>query len=462
MRGSVRSPHFSRLAGAVVALWLGGAGSAWAGGGGGADAGTLQSSVLNPLCDFLGVTSCPQLPTINQIVLEISALQNTPPNLVRSQVIFVPLGPVLGTCSVAGNFSLPVCDSIAINAVNPPLWSDPGPLGPSPIALASLSKLTTLPPLPVAVSNLSSLTPLAFIGPLSGTGSAVPVPPGTKGANSFFYAATSWASGQPETLTLFYDYPPQTNPTFAMGQIVAKISLPLEVLNADGSERLVCGPQGCPASLALLQIKANCNGGPGCLIASVKGDFSVPGTIETRRAADLGLQFGLVFSASPNASQRHAIFVVQVPLLVTGPANPTNCGNAINSMTPDVTDCGNDPAYFGVTPSGATNGQSTGSPTGVNQASGLPTAFKTDDLGSTPAFLAKPVGIAPLAAPPCAGGACPAQAALSTFPFCASFWANGTSPPLHSAVAAFLAIGTDGTTYVSSPVPPFAGLQCPF
>ncbi len=448
MRGSFRSPQISYLASAVAALWLCGTGSAWAGGGGGADASSLQMALLDPLCDFLGTTSCPQLPTINQIVLEISALENTPPNLVRSQVIGVQLGPVPGACTVAGNFSFPVCDTVAINAVNPPSRSNPGPLAPSPIALASLS----------------SLTPLAFISPLNVAGSAVPVPAGTNGANSFFYAVTTQANGQPDTLTLFFDYPPQTNPTFAMGQTVAKISLPLEVLSkTDGTERLVCGPQGCPASVATLRIKAFCNGGPACLTAAVMGDFSAPGTTETRSATALGLQFGLVFSSSPNATQPHAIFEVQVPLLVTGPTNPTNCGNAINGMMADPKDCGNDPAYFGVVPAGAAGPTPTGSPTGVNQASGLPTAFKTDDLGFTPAFLVgQSVGIAPLAAPPCGGGACPAQVALSTFPFCASFWANGTSPPLHSAVAAFLAIGTDGTTYVSSPVPPVVGPQCPF
>ena len=462
MRGSVRSSRIFSLAGAVAAVWLCGTGSAWAGHGGGGDASSLQMALLDPLCDFLGMTSCPQLPTINQIVLEISALENTPPNLVRSQVIGVQLGPVPGACTVAGNFSFPVCDTLAINAVNPPLRSNLGPLSPSPIALASLSNPTTLAASPIVLSNLSSLTPLAFIGPLNNPGNAVPVPPGANGANSFFYAVTTRANGQPDTLTLFFDYPPQTNPTFAKGQVVAKISLPLEVLKADGSERLVCGPQGCPASVATLKVSANCNGGPACLTANVMGDFSVAGTTETRSAADLGLEFGLVFSSSPNATQPHAIFEVRAPLLVTGPTNPTNCGNAINGMMADPKDCGNDPAYFGVVPAGAAGPTPTGSPTGVNQASGLPTAFSADDLGFTPAFLGKPVGIAPLAAPPCAGGACPTPAVSSTFPFCASFWANGASPPIHSAVAAFLAIGTDGTTYVSSPVPPVVGAQCPF
>ena len=414
MRGSVRSTHIFRFAGAVAALWLCGAGSAWAGGG--KDAGALQKAVLDPLCIFLGITSCPQLPTISQIVLETSALENTPPNLVRSQVIGVQLSGGTGACSVAGNppspgVVVPVCDKLAINAVNPPAGSNP--------------------------ASLSSLTPLAFFSPLTGSPPTGPVPPGTKGANSFFYGAATGASGQPDTLTLFFDYPPLTSQTFAKGQIVAMISLPLEVLNADGSERLVCGTKKCsPPSVATLQISASCNGGLSCLTtANVIGDFSKPGTTEARSAGDLGLQWAVTFGPSPNLSKTHAIFEVQAPLLVTGPT---------------------DPAYFGVTPSGATNGSATGSPTGVNQASGLPTAF-SNDFGFTPAFLGAPVGIAPFAAPPlCVGTTCPAQ---STFPFCASFLVNGT---LNPAVAAFLTIGTDGTTYVSSPIPPVAGVQCPF
>ncbi len=447
MRGSVRSPQIFCLIGAFAALWLS-AGPAWAGGGG-RDAGTFQP-FLDFICAQVGMTDCPQLPTVTQIILELSALQNTPPDGVR--------GPLeLGSCTVSGNSGLPVCSQTnAFNAVNPSAQSKPGPLALSPIALAGLSSPTTLAASPIAAPNLSSLTPLAFISPLNGPGSAVPVPPGTNGANSFFYGLTTRGSGQPDTLTLAFDYTPQTTPTFPKGAVVANISLPLEVLKVDGSERLVCGPQGCPGSVALLQISANCNGGPACLTANVMGDFSVPGTLETRSATALGLQFGLVFSSSPNAAQPHTIFVVQVPLLVTGPANPTNCGTAINSGTPDPADCGNDPAYFGVVPAFAAIATPTGTPTGVNQLSGLPTAFTTNDLGFTPAFLGQPVGIAPYAAPRCVGGTCPAQ---PIFPFCASLWAGGA---IHSAVAAFLSIGTDGTTYVSSPVPSVGGPQCPF
>src|SRR5207302_11090269 len=103
--------------------------------------------------------------------------------------------------------------------------------------------------------NLSGLSSLAFMGPTSGPGQAVPV---TSGGNSFFYAVASGANEQPDTLDLIYDYPALTNSTFTKGQLVAAISLPLQVLNANGSERSICGPQAqgskssCAVSLATL------------------------------------------------------------------------------------------------------------------------------------------------------------------------------------------------------------------
>jgi hypothetical protein len=266
-------------------------------------------------------------------------------------------------------------------------------------------------------------------------------------------------SGQLDTLQLFYNYPSLTSSS-ASGTVVAKISLPLQVLSkTNGSERLLCGTKGCPASVATLQISACTNGSPGCvngLAANVLGDFS--SKISMLSADALGLQWQLV----PGTS----IFEVQVPLLVTGPTNITKCGKAISAGTPDPADCGNDPAYFGVTPALATNGNATGSPTGINQANGLPTTFSTSVLGFTPVSLAVPVGIAPHAAPECLpgvnSGACPTVAPLqpSTFPFCASFLgANGV---LNPAVAAFYAIGTNGAAYISAPVATPSQVTCPF
>src|SRR5260370_1687809 len=122
VRAMVGFSRLPRVAGVVSMLWLCTTGSAWAGGGGGADAAALQTVFLNPLCNFLGMTSCPQFPTINQIILQLAALQNTPPSFVRSQIGFSQ-GAVQGTCTVAGNFGFFPCDSVAANAVNPPALS---------------------------------------------------------------------------------------------------------------------------------------------------------------------------------------------------------------------------------------------------------------------------------------------------------------------------------------------------
>jgi hypothetical protein len=414
----------SRSVGAASAVWLCGMGSAWAGGGGN-DAGTFQP-FLNQVCGLVGMTSCPQLPTFTQIVLEISGLQNTPPDFVRG-----PMGNFFGVCSVSGNSGLPVCsEKNAINAVNPPA------------------------PVSITLSDLSSLTPLRFISPQTGQGLAAPVPPGN-GENSFFYAVATEASGQPDTLVLTYDYPPQTNANFAKGQFIADLSLPLVVLNSNGTQR----------SLPIvLQVRGSgsCANGPPCYTTTAVGNFLGNGT-QARDPADLGVNVSVVFALSPAPAPRHLIFEVQAPLLVTGPANSTKCGAAISIGTPDPADCGNDPAYFGVAPSGAVNA-STGSPTHVNQMSGLPTAFFQNAPGFPVSFLkGAAVGIAPYAAPLCTLATCPPPAtppAPPNFGYCANFSAAGAAGS-HSAVDAFAMIGTEGTTYVSSPVAA-SGVVCPF
>ena len=210
---------------------------------------------------------------------------------------------------------------------------------------------------------------------------------------------------------------------------VANVSLPLQLLNSDGSERLICGATGCPASLATLQITA-CSSGPGCVngfAANVSGDFSTPGKITTMSASQLNIGVSVPSGPSPNSVSSHLILKVEVPLLVTAAT---------------------DPAYFGVVPSGVIP---------VNEISGLPTAF-TAELKPT-------FGVTPQAAPTC-NGTCPSTTFTSTFPFCASFAGNGGGP-LNPAVATFVTLGTDATTYVSSPVTTAnpSGvpiLQCPF
>src|SRR5262249_10348600 len=135
-------------------------------------------------------------------------------------------------CSVAGNQpfgatpELAPCSMFAINAINP--------FTPSP--------------------NLQQLSPLTFV-----SGLPTPVPAGTS-AKSLFYAVATTASsqpGQPDTLSLTYDYSSLTaNARFAKGQQVAAISLPLVLLSSNGTEQPV---------MTTLQISATCAGGPTCL-----------------------------------------------------------------------------------------------------------------------------------------------------------------------------------------------------
>jgi hypothetical protein len=112
----------------------------------------------------------------------------------------------------------------------------------------------------------------------------------------------------------------------------------------------------------------------------------------------------------------------------------------------------NDPPYFttveAADPSTVTTSPC---PSGVNPDSGYCVAFSKQDLGSpAPSSLGKgaSIGIAPYPAPLCPGSpgtVCPSTV-TPTFGFCASF----SNTP---AIAAFVGIGTDATTYVSSPVP---------
>lgn len=413
------------LAMAALAALAAGARPASAGAGG-EDAGVVQP-VLNSLCVVIGVTACPQLPTVTQVALEMAGLETSPPAYVR--------GPYrLQLCSVSGNLG-PPCSAVAADAVN------------------------RVAPSPVGVGDLASLTPVAFT--VNKQGQAVPTALGSPSAVAYFYAVTTAAAnGEPGALQLFYDIPSLTSASFSTQTPVAEISLPLQILNADGTERLVCGPTGCPKSVATLQISASCGSGSGCLTGqTVFGDFTTPGTPEARGASSVGIAVSATFAASPNSKQAHAIFEVTAPLLVTGPSSPSKCGKAISTPTADFADCGADPAYFGTTPAGASDGIAVGTPTGINQVSGLPTAFTANVLGFTPLFLGMPIGIAPSAVPACPLAGCPTPPLASTYPFCASIATKGTLGP---AVAAFFALGTDGTTYVSAPVTPPATVSCPF
>ncbi len=372
----LRLSMISRLAGAAAVIWMYGTGSAWAGDGG--SSGMSLQGVLDETCSMFFGTTCPQLPTITQQVIEFGGLTTESPNLVRF------LNSVCGANSSSG---LP-CPEVAVNAVNGPAKSSP--LG--------------------AIDALWHLTPLAF------TPGPVATQYGNPAAKSFFYAhVLAGANGQPQTLDLFYDLP-GTNTLV----VPVALSLPLVVLNPDGSERPVAAT-----------LNAVCVGFS-CANATVSGDFLGMGKT-AKPAGALGLNLNFAFLPSPNSPVPHPIVEVQIPLVVT---------------------MQNDPEYFAPTPC----------PTGVNPFSNSCVAFTKDVPGFPTSVLGtgKSVGIAPYAAPTCTTGAttnCPSVTPPTPPPTFFGFCATISSKPV---IAAFTSIGTDGTTYASTPAPGAASTtQCP-
>jgi hypothetical protein len=305
MRTRVGSSTISRLVGVMTAAWLCGTGPVWAGDGGN-DAGPFQP-FLQEVCGFVGATSCPQMPTLTQIILGISDFQNTPPDFVRG-----PLGNFAGICSVSGtgNTGLPICsEANAVTTLNP--------LAPSSIAL----------------SDLPSLTPLAFQA-VSGQ-AATPVALGTTGANSFVYLVLTGADGQ-YTLDVVFDYTPWTSKSFVKGQAVGSFTFPLVILNAGNSETPV---------VATLNLTATCNGAASCLTGTVTG-IPGTGTNPPPTAAQLGIQFGFQLAASPNSSTPHAIITFQLPVVVTLATDPVYFGVDSNGTPTFINQFSGQPTAF--------------------------------------------------------------------------------------------------------------------
>jgi hypothetical protein len=406
MRELVRGSKISGIAAAGVAIWLLCAGPARAGGG--MDAGALQSL----LCTFasdLGIP-CPQYPTYlntittaaisppTPIVVELAAWENVSPDTLRMNDTDCTLGGTL-TTGMAPLY----CPQLAVNAVNPPAKSLPedDEDAKSPAALSFLN--------PLAFVSQTSAPPLTVTQNLD------------PNATSYVYAVTEGEHGQPDTLDLFFRT--GTNKKHASGP-VATISFPLAVLaNGASTETSV---------VATLQINATCNGGRECLRAKVSADFGGTGKKKTYDLDDLGLS--LAYFARPSPT-----YELQIPLLV----NPQT-----------------DPFYF------LTKASLPQCTNGINNLSGYCNAFSQTNPpnGFAPQFLTNTViGMAPSAAPQCPGNqpglpsppgtTCPVQTDPTTAPvpptfgFCATFSNN-------LAAAFFLAIGPDGTTYVSSPVAP--------
>ena len=439
MRASITLSTMSRFAVAVAALWMYGAGAAWAGGGG-ESLTTLQAVIGTPdgmtgFCAMLQMgtkfgNTCPQLPTFTQAILEAAGLEQSPPEMVAAQNGLPP-----GSNVYASN---PAVEPLSLFTPTPfPLTS-----ATSPTLSTVLSTLTPL----AFISSRTSHTPVQLYD--SSRTSPTPVQLYDPDANTFLYAATTSSMGYftppggtvPDTLYLIYEDLSRTNQNLTAGQIVAKFSFPLTVLISNGTEN--------PPVIVTLQIKTTCNGGPSCLQALVISGFGASSS-NPIAASQFGIQFALVFGASPTSSQKHAIFELAVPLVVTGACqNPVGlCLTGQTAPGPDT-----DPAYFySLLHHDHTTGQELAGPINL----GLYTAFGPgvgDDLGVMPTKsgilpTGASIGLAPTAGPL---GSPPASGS-PTFALCANLpGGNGNGQALVPSVAAYYGIATNGETLLSA------------
>jgi hypothetical protein len=293
---------------------------------------------------------------------------------------------------------------------------------------------------PTLSALLSTLTPLAFISQRSGTAQATQLYDPTAdaflysvGVSSFGYVAATGLT-DPDTVYFFYDDTNRTNQNLAKGQIVAKFLLPLTVLNSNGTETAV------PTTL---QFRAN-NAGD-CSTSTVVGNFSRASSgTQTLMAAQIGIDCAVVFSASPTSRQKHAIFEVAVPVLVTGACSPT----------PPATSCMpyTDPAYF-------YSLHNPGPPAKTNPVNtGVYTAFLFDDANGILGQGAS-IGLAPSAGPL---GSPPPTGVTSSFALCANLpggSGNGQAPI--PSVGAYYAVATSGEIFLSAPLPSASTSACP-
>jgi hypothetical protein len=221
------------VAAATAAIWLIGAGSARAGGAG-ADNGTFQNLVDNA-CAAVGVSNCPQLPTINQLVIENAALTGVAPSTIRTnQEAAIDAGTAFAGNQVVNN-------------------------------------------------------PLAFVSPSSKTGLPIVTQPANPVANAFLSATTSpdpnTSETGPTTLNLSFDFKRRTNPTFASGQDVGDLILPLAITNSGGN--LLRQP--------MLTVQLRGAGGT-AVTAQALGDLKGTGSPQTYSLDQLGITSSLDFS----------------------------------------------------------------------------------------------------------------------------------------------------------------------
>jgi hypothetical protein len=416
MRSFARSLRI--VVAALATLWLC-AGHPVRAGDGGEDLGSLQT-YIDGVCAFLSMSTCPQIPTITQAVLEVAAMVDIAPEAVRSSTSFaVPVGPY-------------------VDAGNP---SHPPGLGCS--TAGCIDPLNPIAGLPIDPGVLSGLRPLAFIAAADGKGPAKPAQLYNSSANAFLYAVggsstANLGSPQPDTLVLFYDDltranddPTRTNDNFRQGQVIAKVSLPLTVLNHDGTtERAVA---------TTLQFRNPGTGRASCSASTLTGDFAGTGKLQTISPATLGVNCAIAFAASPVSPHPHAIFEVTVPMLITPNTDlAIFSGSPIGFGAPFLNGGGD----FGFTPSSGVlgaSGQSIG--IGPNAAPAPSTQLTCDANGCG----------YPRVTPPSSG----------TYALCANLprEGNGNSPV--PSVAAFYAIGGDGEVKLSAPLAPTIPFVCP-
>jgi hypothetical protein len=407
---SIRSFMYSRLTGAIAALWLCCAGPAWAGDGG-SDLTSLNNG-LEDLCAFLKNTfsvplpSCPQAPTITQGILQLASWSLVPTEMI-SAVNHIPIGQRVN----AGSPSIP-------------------PVGPTP------PPITTFPVQGTELSNLlTNLMPLAFISSSQGPAKATQLY--NTDAEIFFYAVASLSksstqSVQPDTLYLLYDDTSRTNGNFKQGTTIAEFSLPLVVLTGYPSaptEALV------PTTLQFIAA-----GAEDCSASTVSGNFSGKGT-QTLKAAQIGVNCAVVFAPSPLSAKSHAIFELAVPLVVTTATDPLYFFNPISNL---------EPVGFSFT---------------ADETGFTPLPANPPILGANiPGADANSIGIGPAAVPLCAGLPCPPPPPPAPVsPLCANLPAgNGNGQAPVPGVAAYYAVTTVGETLLSAAVSPFSTSACPF
>jgi hypothetical protein len=361
--------------------------------GDGADLGSLQT-YIDGVCTAFSMTTCPKLPTIAQAVLEVVAMVDIAPEAVRSSTAFsIPVGPY-------------------VDAGNP---SHPPGIGCS--STGCIDPLNPISTFPVDPKVLSSLRPLAFISAGKGNGAARPTQLYDSDADAFLYAVGALSkanagSPAPDTLLLFYDKPGWTDSESK--QALAKISLPLSVLNKDGaSERFVAA--------TLLYKKPGTKAAP-CSASSVMGSFSGAGT-QTLSPTAIGINCAVVFAPSPVSAEPHAIFEVSIPILITSLDAPIIAGSPIGFGSPFVS----------------------GVP-GFTPVAGI--------LGTT----GRSIGIGPNAGP---FGVPASQTVPGTFALCASLPSEDNDHVPVPAISAFYAIAGDGEVITSAPLAAGVPIVCP-